>query len=98
MAKKSLTDAATSKLARREEEKGETPGLLSPRKTQRLPKSFRLGAIDIERLLRLSKRLSEEAGRPITDTNILKGLLLLGEKTNARKLLTAIKDTVFESI
>ena len=97
MAKKSLHDAAASKLVQRQEGRGEPPSLMQPRKAQRLPKSFRLGASDIERLRRLSERLGEEVGRPLTDTDILKGLLLLGEKSDARKLLTAIKDAVFES-
>ena len=51
----------------------------------------------LERLRRLSERLSEAAGRPISETEAFKGLLLLGEKTDARKLLASVKDAVFES-
>jgi hypothetical protein len=91
MAKKLLSDAPSSKLARSQEAKNETE---SP---PRLPKSFRLGAVHTERLRHLSERLSEEAGRPITETEIVKGLILLGEKTAVKKLLTVVKDAVFES-
>jgi hypothetical protein len=98
MARKSLSDAADSKLTQRQEGRGETPPpLVTPRRTSRRPKSFRLGVNDIDRLRRLSQKLGEEAGRHINDTDTLKGLLLLGEKTDVRELLTAIKDAVFES-
>jgi hypothetical protein len=97
MAKKSLSGATDSKLAQRQEGRGETPPLVTPRRTPRRPKSFRLGVNDIDRLRRLSQKLGEEAGRPINDTDTLKGLLLLGEKTDIRQLLDTIKDAVFES-
>ena len=97
MAKKPLTDAAASKLAQRQEGRGETPTLVAPRKIQRQPKSFRLGPVHLERLRRLTERLSEEAGRPLSETDVLKGLLLLGEKSDAKKLLVSVKDAVFES-
>ena len=51
----------------------------------------------LERLRRLAERLSEEADRPISETDALKGLLLLGEKIEAKRLLTSVKDAVFES-
>jgi hypothetical protein len=97
MARKLLSEAADSKLARQQEEGVETPRVLPRRKVEKLPKSFRLGAADIERLRRLSERLGETAGRPISETEAIKGLLLLGEKTDARKLLALVKDAVFES-
>ena len=61
MARKLLSDAAASKLARQQEEGVETPRVLPRRKAEKLPKSFRLGAVDNERLRRLSERLGEEA-------------------------------------
>ena len=97
MVKKLLSDAPSSKLARRQEVKRETSVVMSSHKPPRLPKSFRLGAVHTERLRGLSERLSEEAGRPVSETEIIKGLLLLGEKTVAKKLLTVVKDAVFES-
>ena len=97
MARKLLNDAADSKLARQQEAGQKTPRVLPRRKVEKLPKSFRLGAVDIERLRRLSERLGEEASRPISETEAIKGLLLLGEKTDAKKLLALVKDAVFES-
>ena len=97
MARKLLSDAAASKLARQQEEGVESPMVLPRRKAEKLPKSFRLGTVDNERLRRLCERLGEEAGRPISETEAVKGLLLLGEKTDSKKLLAFIKDAVFES-
>jgi hypothetical protein len=97
MARKPLAEAAASKLAQRQEGRGDAPTLVARRKTPRQPKSFRLGPLHLERLRRLTERLSEEAGRPLSETETLKGLLLLGEKTDAKKLLISVKDAVFES-
>jgi hypothetical protein len=83
MARK-LLEAADSKLARQQEEGVEVPRVLPRRKAERLPKSFRLGAVEIERLHRLSERLGEAADRPISETEAIKGLLLLGEKPTAK--------------
>ena len=87
MAKKPLADAAASKLAQRQEGRGGAPTLVAPRRVSRQPKSFRLGPVHLERLRHLSERLSDEAGRPISETEVLKGLLLFGEKADAKKLL-----------
>jgi len=97
MARKPLADAAASKLAKRQEGKAEAPTLITPRKIANRPRSFRLAPVHIERLRRLAERLSEEAGRPISETDAIKGLLLLGEKIEAKRLLTSVKDAVFES-
>ena len=75
----------------------EDPRVLRRRKAEKLPKSFRLGAVDIEHLHRLSECLGEAAGRPISETEAIKGLLLLGEKTDPKKLVALVKDAVFES-
>ncbi len=97
MARKPLADAAASKLAKRQEGKAEAPTLITPRKIANRPRSFRLAPVHLERLRRLTERLSEEAGRPISETDAIKGLLLLGEKIDAKRLLTSVKDAVFES-
>jgi len=97
MARKPLADAAASKLATRQEGKGEAPTLITPRKIAARPRSFRLAPVHLERLRRLAERLSEEADRPISETDAIKGLLLLGEKIEAKRLLTSVKDAVFES-
>ena len=97
MARKPLADAAASKLAKRQEGKGEAPTLITPRKIANRPRSFRLAPVHLERLRRLAERLSEEAGRPISETDAIKGLLLMGEKIEAKRLLPSVKDAVFES-
>jgi hypothetical protein len=97
MARKPLADAAASKLATRQEGKGEAPTLITPRKIANRPRSFRLAPVHLERLRRLAERLSEEAGRPISETDAIKGLLLMGEKIEAKRLLPSVKDAVFES-
>ena len=97
MGRKLLSDAAASRLARQQKEGVETPRVMPRRKAEKLPKSFRLGTVDNERLRRLSERLGEAADRPISETEAIKGLLLLGEKTDAKKLLVLVKDAVFES-
>jgi hypothetical protein len=97
MARRSLADTATSKLAQHYDEADRRPGMIVSRKTPYMPKSFRLSAGHIDRFRRVSERLSEVAGRPISDTDLLKGLLLLGERVEAKKLLAAVKDAVFET-
>jgi hypothetical protein len=97
MARKLLSDAAASKLARQQKEGVETPRVMPRRKAEKLPTSFRLGTVEKERLRRLSERLGEAADRPISETEAIKGLLLLGEKTDTKKLLAYVKDAVFES-
>jgi len=97
MPKKSLADAAPSKLERRQQE-ATTPtrGLVKARRKTSQPTSFRLSVTQLERLQRLCDQLGEAAGRPISQTEVIKGLLFMGEKTNTKKLLEAIKNAVFE--
>jgi hypothetical protein len=54
--------------------------------------------MQIERLQRLCDQLGEAAGRPISQTDVIKGLLFMGEKTSKKKLLDAIKNAAFEGI
>lgn len=101
MAKRSLTDAGSSKLVRQvqeeEQAQSEAPALVGAGATVRpQPKSYRLTPTDIARLRSTTARVSDAAGRPISETDLVKGLLLLGEKTDAKKILSAIKDAVFE--
>jgi hypothetical protein len=96
MARK-LLEAADSKRARQQEEGVEVQRVFPRRKAEKLPNSFRLGAVEIARLHRLSARLGEAAGRPIAETEAIKGLLLRGEHTDRKKLLGCVQDAVFES-
>lgn len=101
MAKRSLTNAGSSKLVRQVQ--GEqveieeaAPTLVNRAAATPQPKSYRLTPTDIARLRGVTARVSEAAGRPISETDVVKGLLLVGEKTDAKRLLSAIKDAVFE--
>jgi hypothetical protein len=99
---KKLLDAQPTKLARRQEAPPaaaeERPALSARRPAPRQPKSFRLSAADIARLQQLSATLTAEAGRPITQIDVLKGLLRLGEGADKRRLLSHIKDAYFEAV
>ena len=99
MARKSLGGAGLSKLARRVgegDEAGDAPRLTAKRVPVLKPTSFRLDNAAVDRLQRLTDKVSDEAGRPISRGELLKGLLLLGDKSDPKRVLTAIKDAVFE--
>jgi hypothetical protein len=102
MARRTLAGAGASKLARhvQGEENGgghEAPSLVRATSSSPQPKSYRLTPTDLSRLRSTTARVSETAGRPISETDLIKGLLRLGERTDAKKLLAAIKDAVFEA-
>ena len=90
MAKKTLT--GNSKLA-----EVTLPGNLtgeakkSPAVKSRI-KNFRLAPADILRLQKLTGTLNSESERPISETAVIKGLIVLGEKTATTKLLKLIKE------
>ena len=102
MARRPLASAGASKLARQVQDEGDTagqeaPSLVRPASISPQPKSYRLTPADLSRLRSTTARVSETAGRPISETDLIKGLLRIGERTDARKLLAAIKDAVFEA-
>jgi hypothetical protein len=101
MPKRPLADAGASKLAQQVQSEGRRAGpeastLMKPSASSPQPKSYRLTPADLTRLRSTTARVGETAGRPISETDLIKGLLLIGERTDAKKLLTAIKDAVFE--
>lgn len=55
-------------------------------------KNFRLAPADILRLQKLTDTLNGESERPMSETAVIKGLILLGEKTAAAKLLRLIQE------
>jgi hypothetical protein len=102
MARRPLAGAGASKLARQVRDEGdraeqEAPSLVRSAPISPQPKSYRLTPADLSRLRSTMARVSETAGRPISETDLIKGLLRIGERTDARKLLAAIKDAVFEA-
>ena len=101
MPRRPLADAGISKLARQVQgEEGraapDAPALMKSAASSHQPKSYRLTPADLARLRSTTARVGETAGRPISETDLIKGLLLIGARTDAKKLLAAIKDAVFE--
>lgn len=100
MAKKKLT--GTSKLSQAKDPTISTKSADSEnrlnliKKKNKTPnsKSYRLHDSDLIRLKGIIAKVNEEkeAGRAITETDVIRGLVLLGEKTTASKLLKSIKE------
>jgi hypothetical protein len=42
-------------------------------------------------------RVSEEAGRPISEADLIRGLLVLGDKTEAKALVDAVRHARFDA-
>lgn len=55
-------------------------------------KNFRLTGVDIMRLQKLTEAVNEGSERQISETAVIKGLIILGEKTNTEKLLKMIRE------
>jgi hypothetical protein len=95
----------SSKLARQEagreaealvqNEPRRVAGLIT-KPAQTVPRSYRFRPNDAERLRKLVERVSEEAGRPFSESDILRALLRIGERTSMRRLLLEIKTSLFE--
>lgn len=99
MVKKILGDAGQSKLAGRGaggDSALEVPRLTSSHQPKMKPTSFRFEPTDHARIQQLATRVSEEAGRKVGRSDLLRGLILLGEKTDVKRMLTMIKDAKFE--
>ncbi len=99
MVKKHLGDASQSKLANRSAEADDTPEaprLTSSRRPKMKLTSFRFESADHARIQQLATRVSDEAGRKVGRSDLLRGLILLGEKTDVKRMLTMIKDAKFE--
>ncbi|TCZ55816.1 hypothetical protein [Roseicella aquatilis] len=96
MAKRQLGGAGGSKLGQLAISSAETSAADRPaikRETvgRRRNHTVRLSGTEESRLQRLVARVSEEAGRPIKDSDLLRGLLVLGEKADARALVDAVR-------
>ena len=98
-----LTKAGDSKLARRgEQAAGDVPPsaghVPSPRGGDGgwHYRSFRLAERDMQRLKEITERLEGETGQRVKEVQVVRGLLLLGSKTASRKLLTTIRDALWD--
>ena len=59
--------------------------------------TVRLSGTEESRLQRLITRVSEEAGRPISEADLMRGLLVLGDKADARALVDAVRHARFDA-
>ncbi len=59
--------------------------------------TVRLSGTEESRLQRLVERITEEAGRPVKEADIMRGLLVLGEKAEAVQLLEAVRRAAFDA-
>lgn len=73
--------------------KTEHLGLVSKKPATRKPRSYRLRPSDLERLSKIVEAVNElSTGRRVTETDVLRGLIVIGEKTTPKQLIDAIKD------
>lgn len=73
----------------------ETAPKLVKRSHRPQPKSFRFSNSDIERLQALVDRLGEDSGRRVKDVEVIRGLLVIGQKIDSKKLIDGIKESSF---
>lgn len=53
--------------------------------------TVRFSGTEESRLQRLISRVSEEAGRPISEADLIRGLLVLGDKAEVQVLVDAVR-------
>lgn len=100
MAKRPLSGAGESRLGRlgtAETEAVTRPKIIKPSVARRRNHSIRLSGTEEARLQRLIERISDEAGRPVKEPDILRGLLVLGEKSEPTQLLDAVRRAAFDA-
>jgi hypothetical protein len=77
--------------------KAERPAIKRETAGSRRNHTVRLSGTEETRLQRLITKVSEEAGRPISEADLMRGLLVLGDKTEAKALVSAVKDARFDA-
>jgi hypothetical protein len=103
MAKRPLGGAGGSKLGQLAgagtavAEKTDRPAIKRETVGSRRNHTVRLSGTEESRLQRLISKVSEEAGRPINEADLMRGLLVLGDKTEARALVDAVRHARFDA-
>jgi len=100
MTKRPLGGAGESRLGKigtAETDVTTRPKIIKPTVARRRNHSIRLSGTEEARLQRLIERISDEAGRPVKEPDILRGLLVLGEKTDPLQLLDAVRRAAFDA-
>jgi hypothetical protein len=87
-----LTALAVPKLPEAPKAKPERLGLVSKKPATRKPRSYRLRPTDLERLSKIVEAVNgSSSGRRITETDVLRGLIVIGENTKQKQLIDAIR-------
>jgi len=73
------------------------PAIKRERVGSRRNHTVRLSGTEESRLQRLIARVTEEAGRPISEADLMRGLLVLGDKTEAKALVDAVRHARFDT-
>ena len=102
MTKRQLGGAGGSKLGRLAgppvaNPAAERPAIKRETAGSRRNHTVRLSGTEESRLQRLITRVSEEAGRPISEADLMRGLLVLGDKADARALVDAVRHARFDA-
>ena len=103
MAKRQLGGAGSSKLGQLAggtatvAVKTDRPAIKRETAGSRRNHTVRLSGTEESRLHRLITRVSEEAGRPISEADLMRGLLVLGDKTEAKALVDAVRYARFDA-
>jgi hypothetical protein len=103
MAKRQLGGAGGSKLGQLAggtatvAAKTDRPAIKRETAGSRRNHTVRLSGTEESRLHRLITRVSEEAGRPISEADLMRGLLVLGDKTAAKALVDAVRYARFDA-
>ncbi len=100
MAKRSLGGAGGSKLGQRGSAaaaaKTDRPAIKRKTAGSRRNHAVRLSDTEERRLQQLINRANEEARRMISEADLIRGLLVLGEKAETRALVDAIRHARFD--
>ncbi len=67
--------------------------LTKPRKSSTL-KAFRLYENDLQCLQEITGKMNEASHRHISETAVIRALLVLGTKTSAEKLIKSLRETI----
>ena len=95
MSSRKLAESGASKLSRSRQSPGAVSDLTETVTVAR-NKTFRLFPRDLLRLRDLTERLGADTGRRVSEADVVRAGLVLAEKADAEKLLSALKDSSWD--
>ncbi len=93
MAGKIKGSSKLAKSAKKENNNKEHLNLIKPRKSTAL-KAFRLYENDLQCLHKVAEKMNEASHRHVSETAVIRALLVLGTKTSPEKLIKALRETI----